>query len=226
MLENIDEELVRCRPCGYVMKKSELGTGVCPACGLPHTVFEPYREKVSAKRLFILALDIHPIAIHLSQTFVAMIPGLMIFHLIFPHFFPEVLHPVITFSVFVFPLTLILSFLSGLLDGLTRFKTLHTPLLKSKIIYGVIIFVLSVLMLVHTILRPLDYGTIMILLGLASLGCAVRLGLMGKELINVILPGTYQKRKKKITAKTPVKPVATLQVKDMKNAETTEASAE
>ena len=82
MLENIDEELVRCRPCGYVMKKSELGTGVCPACGLPHTVFEPYREKVSAKRLFLLGLDIHPIAIHLSQTFVAMIPGLMIFHLV------------------------------------------------------------------------------------------------------------------------------------------------
>ena len=24
MLENIDEELVRCRPCGFVMKKSEL----------------------------------------------------------------------------------------------------------------------------------------------------------------------------------------------------------
>ena len=65
MLENIDEELVRCRPCGYVMKKSELGTGVCPACGLPHTVFEPYREKVSAKRLFLLGLDIHPIAITL-----------------------------------------------------------------------------------------------------------------------------------------------------------------
>ena len=59
MLENIDEELVRCRPCGYVMKKSELDKiGVCPACGLPHNVFEPYREKVSPKRLFILSLDI------------------------------------------------------------------------------------------------------------------------------------------------------------------------
>ena len=203
MLENIDEELVRCRPCGYVMKKSELGTGVCPACGLPHTVFEPYREKVSAKRLFLLGLDIHPIAIHLSQTFVAMIPGLMIFHLIFPNFFPEIIHPVISFSVFVFPLTLLLSFASGLLDGLTRFKTLETPLLKSKIIYSLIIVVLSGL--VAILFKPETYNFWIVLLSLGALVCAVKLGLLGKKLINVILPGTYQRRKKKVTGKTATK---------------------
>jgi hypothetical protein len=203
MLENIDEELVRCRPCGYVMKKSELGTGVCPACGLPHTVFEPYREKVSAKRLFLLGLDIHPIAIHLSQTFVAMIPGLMIFHLIFPNFFPEIIHPVISFSVFVFPLTLLLSFASGLLDGMTRFKTLETPLLKSKIIYSLIIVVLSGL--VAILFKPETYNFWIVLLSLGALVCAVKLGLLGKKLINVILPGTYQRRKKKVTGKTVAK---------------------
>ena len=203
MLENIDEELVRCRPCGYVMKKSELGTGVCPACGLPHTVFEPYREKVSAKRLFLLGLDIHPIAIHLSQTFVAMIPGLMIFHLIFPNFFPEIIHPVISFSVFVFPLTLLLSFASGLLDGLTRFKTLETPLLKSKIIYSLIIVVLAGL--VTILFKPETYNFWIVLLSLGALVCAVKLGLLGKKLINVILPGTYQRRKKKVTGKTVAK---------------------
>ena len=203
MLENIDEELVRCRPCGYVMKKSELGTGVCPACGLPHTVFEPYREKVSAKRLFPLGLDIHPIAIHLSQTFVAMIPGLMIFHLIFPNFFPEIIHPVISFSVFVFPLTLLLSFASGLLDGMTRFKTLETPLLKSKIIYSLIIVVLSGL--VAILFKPETYNFWIVLLSLGALVCAVKLGLLGKKLINVILPGTYQRRKKKVTGKTAAK---------------------
>ena len=203
MLENIDEELVRCRPCGYVMKKSELGTGVCPACGLPHTVFEPYREKVSAKRLFLLGLDIHPIAIHLSQTFVAMIPGLMTFHLIFPNFFPEIIHPVISFSVFVFPLTLLLSFASGLLDGMTRFKTLETPLLKSKIIYSLIIVVLSGL--VAILFKPETYNFWIVLLSLGALVCAVKLGLLGKKLINVILPGTYQRRKKKVTGKTAAK---------------------
>ncbi|HPT42469.1 MAG TPA: hypothetical protein PLH52_01350 [Paludibacteraceae bacterium] len=217
MLENIDEELVRCRPCGYVMKKSELGTGVCPACGLPHTVFEPYREKVSPKRLFILGLDIHPIAIHLSQTFVSMIPGLMIFHLIFPNFFPEILHPVISFSVFVFPLTLLLSFASGLLDGLTRFKTLETPLLKSKIIFSLLIVLLSGAIVI--LFKPETYNFWIVLLSLAALGCAVKLGLMGKKLINVILPGTYQRRKKKVTAKAPVKTTAKLKTEDTPAAE-------
>ncbi len=199
MFENIDEELVRCRPCGYVMKKSELDkVGVCPACGLPHNVFEPYREKVSPKRLFLLDLDIHPIAIHLSQTFVAVIPGIMILHLLFPAFFPEVLSAVIDFSIVVFPLTLILSFASGILDGLTRFKTLETPLLKGKIYYGIAVFVVSVLMLLSLIFLPTKYSYIDIVLSIIALYCAVKLGMMGKKLINVILPGTYQKRKKKV----------------------------
>ena len=199
MLEEIDEELVRCRPCGYVMKKSELDKiGVCPACGLPHTVFEPYREKVSPKRLFLLDLDIHPIAIHLSQTFVAMIPFLMLFHVIFPNVLPELIPDVVTFSVFVYPLTLILSFISGIIDGMTRFKTLDTPLLKHKIYYSIVILILAFSILILSLYTPDSYSVLEIVLGFASLFCAVKLGMMGKKLINVILPGTYQRRKKKV----------------------------
>jgi len=200
----IDEELVRCRPCGYVMKESELGD-VCPACGLPRNVFEPYRERVSAKRLFILALDIHPIAIHLSQTFVALIPLLSIFHLIFPDFYPEIGHPVITFSIFMLPLSLILSFFSGLLDGITRFKTLRTPLLKSKIIYSSMILVLGFSMWASVLTEQSQWVTL--LLSFGALACAVKLGLLGKHLIDVILPGTYVRRKKK-PAKYAPKPKA------------------
>lgn len=207
MLERKEDELVRCRPCGYVMKKSELDkVGVCPACGLPHTVFEPYREKVSSKRLFILDLDIHPIAIHLSQTFVAMIPGLMIIHLLFPAFLPEMLPQVIDFSIWVFPLTLIAAFASGILDGLTRFKTLETPLLKSKIYYGVAIFVLSILQVLGHVFIETKYSFIELILSLVSLYFAVKLGIMGKKLLNVILPGTYQRRKKKNAATPPKTP--------------------
>ncbi len=202
MSEELNDELVRCRPCGYVMKKSELDkVGVCPACGLPHTVFEPYREKVSSKRLFILSLDIHPIVIHLSQTFVAMIPVLMAVHLMFPNFIPEILSPVIDFSIVVFPLTLIGAFISGIVDGMTRFKTLDTPLLKSKIIYSSIILILSILMLLSLIFLPEKYTWIDLILSFAALYCAVKLGMMGKKLLDVILPGTYQKRKKKVVEK-------------------------
>jgi hypothetical protein len=195
----IDEELVRCRPCGYVMKASDLGD-VCPACGLPRNVFEPYRERVSPNRLFILALDIHPIAIHLSQTFVALTPLLIIFHLLFPDFNEIIVHSVINFSIFALPFSLILSFISGLIDGITRFKTLRTPLLRSKIIFSSAILILAFIQLL--IFTPGIYTWITILLSIAALGCAVKLGLVGKHLIDVILPGTYVPRKKKKTNKT------------------------
>lgn len=196
----IDEELVRCRPCGYVMKESDLGD-VCPACGLPRSVFEPYRERVSSNRLFILALDIHPIAIHLSQTFVALTPLLIFFHLIFPHFQEVMVSSVIYFSVIALPLSLVLSFISGIVDGITRFKTLRTPLLKSKMIYGVAILVFSFTQLI--IFTPDTYTWITIVLSLVSLASAVKLGLLGKHLIDVILPGTYVRRKKKPTKYAP-----------------------
>jgi hypothetical protein len=198
----IDEELVRCRPCGYVMKLSELNGGVCPACGLPHNVFEPYRERVSANRLFILSLDIHPIAIHLSQTFVALTPMLMIFHFLFPEFKPVIVHSVVDFSVFVLPLSLIVSTISGIVDGMVRFKTLKTPLLKSKIIYSIVIMILAFAQ--WFTYKPATPDMITFVLSLASLGCAVKLGLMGKKLLDVILPGTYVvRKKKKPVTKTP-----------------------
>ena len=200
----IDEELVRCRPCGYVMKASDLGEGVCPACGLPHTVFEPYRERVSANRLFILGLDIHPIAIHLSQTFVALAPLLMLFHLVFPDFQETVVHSVITFSIWALPLSLIASFVSGILDGITRFKTLRTPMLKSKIIFSILIMITAFTQLI--LFKPEEYTWITIILSLISLGFAVKLGLLGKHLLDVILPGTYVRRKKKPTKYAPKAP--------------------
>lgn len=190
----IDEELVRCRPCGYVMKESELGD-LCPACGLPRNVFEPYRERVSANRLFILALDIHPIAIHLSQTFVALAPVLILFHFLFPTFQEVIVHSVINFSIFALPLSLVVSFVSGIIDGITRFKTLQTPMLKEKIIYSFIILFLSTLQFI--LFEANTYTWVTILISLLLLACAVKLGLLGKRLLDVILPGTYVVRKKK-----------------------------
>jgi len=218
----IDEELVRCRPCGYVMKASDLGD-VCPACGLPRNVFEPYRERVSSNRLLILSLDIHPIAIHLSQTFVALTPLLIAFHYIFPNFEETIVHSVITFSVWALPISLVLSFISGVVDGITRFKTLRTPLLKSKIIYSIFILIFSFVQLI--IFTPESYTWIIMLLSLASLGCAVKLGLLGKHLIDVILPGTYVRRKKKSTKYAP-KGKTEVAEKPVKTARTDKAETE
>jgi uncharacterized paraquat-inducible protein A len=186
------KELVRCRPCGYVMEADKLGD-VCPACGLPRKVFEPYRERVSRNRLILLNFDLHPIVIHLSQALVIAIPLLTIIKNLFSSFQPEILKNVLLFSVFVFPITLILAIITGIIDGLTRFKTLSTPLLRVKIIFSLIILSLSVAL--FFVAPSEDYHILTIVLSLLCLGSGIQLGLWGKKLINVILPGTYPQKK-------------------------------
>jgi hypothetical protein len=191
------KELVRCRPCGFVMDADKLGD-VCPACGMPRKVFEPYRERVSRNRLKLLNFDLHPIAIHLSQALVIAIPVLVIVTCFFKQFQPEILKNVLTFSVFVFPFTLILAIITGIIDGLTRFKTLATPILRVKIIFSIIILILSVAL--FFVAPKENLIALTIILSILSLGAGFQLGLWGKKLINVILPGSYPQKK---STKTP-----------------------
>lgn len=188
------KELVRCRPCGYVMEKDKLGD-VCPACGLPHKVFEPYREKVSLNRLMVLNLDLHPIAIHLSQSFMALIPLLLLNQLLFPNFYYEESAVVIKFCIALLPLSILLAFVTGIIDGVTRFKSLKPPLLRNKLIFGVLIIGVSVaLFFMNNIEGEKAWFLLISLVGLAF---AVILGLIGKRLLTVILPGKYIFRKTK-----------------------------
>jgi Rubrerythrin, rubredoxin-like domain len=186
------KEYVRCRPCGFVMEAHKLGD-VCPACGLPRKVFEPYRERVSRNRLLILNLDLHPIVIHLSQALVIAIPLLIIITKLLPDFQPDILKSVLVFSVFVFPLTLIFAIITGIIDGLTRFKTLNPPLLRVKILFSLIILALSVA--IFFVAPNENLYVVTLILSLLSLATGVQLGLWGKKLINVILPGTYPMKK-------------------------------
>lgn len=186
------KELVRCRPCGFVIEADKLGD-VCPACGMPRKVFEPYRERVSRNRLKLLNFDLHPIAIHFSQALVMAIPVLAIITNLFKQFQPDILKEVLIFSVFIFPFTLILAIITGIIDGLTRFKTLATPILRVKIIFSLIILSLSVAMLFVAPVGNLYILTIV--LSILSFGAGFQLGLWGKKLINVILPGTYPQKR-------------------------------
>jgi hypothetical protein len=94
------------------MEKNKLN-GVCPACGLPDKVFEDYREKVSPNRLFILNLDLHPIAIHISQCFIALIPLLLGILWLFPDFHTDQLNVVVNFLITLLPFALVLAFITG-----------------------------------------------------------------------------------------------------------------
>ena len=185
------------------MEAGKLGD-VCPACGLPRKVFEPYRERVSINRLRLLNLDLHPIVIHLSQAMVIAIPALAILIHIFPGIYPEILKNVFVFSVVVFPFTLALAIITGVIDGLTRFKTLRTPLLRVKIIFSLIILTLSVIL--FFVGRNENNYILTLLLSFLCLGAGFQLGLWGKKLINVILPGTYPQKKGGKSAKPETEP--------------------
>lgn len=193
------KELVRCKACGYVMQADKL-KDVCPACGMSAKVFEPYRERVALNRLFVLSLDLHPIAIHLSQTFVILIPILIIFTNLFPAVNYLLFSNVLLFAVYAFPVTLISALLTGILDGLFRFKSLKPPFLQLKIIYSSSIIVLATVM--FFVEKAGNNGVLALLLSLGSLFFAFRLGLLGKKLLNVILPGSYPVKKPKIAPKT------------------------
>lgn len=203
-------ELVRCRPCGYVMDADKLGD-VCPACGLPRKVFEPYREKVSQNRLLILNLDLHPIAIHFSQTFVGAIPLLFLIMALFPAFFADELQIVNMVMIITLPVFMIVALLSGMIDGYTRFKTFNTPMLIKKLVLSGIITILSGVASVLVILNGLnvDNQLVILLLILGCLACGVKLGLMGKNLLNVILPGKifffWEAKAKELKAKKKAK---------------------
>jgi len=171
------------------MREDKLGD-VCPACGLPRKVFEPFRETISPNRKKILALDLHPIAIHLSQTFAALIALLIVITELFPDLFYDTLVAVTNFSIVMLPFAVIGALITGAIDGLTRFKSLRPPLLRIKIIAGLVMLSLSSLMAVIT--SPGEYTFLTFVLAYLSLACAVLLGLWGKKLITVILPGSYK----------------------------------
>ena len=81
-------QLLRCKPCGYIIKEQDLGQ-VCPACGMPKSAFEPYKENISPKRKFILGLDLHPIAVHFPQAFATILPLILIFNILFTSYYAK-----------------------------------------------------------------------------------------------------------------------------------------
>lgn len=187
------KELIRCRACGFIIESDKLGD-VCPACGMSKKVFEPYRERVSLNRLFILNFDLHPISIHLSQALVILIPFLTIFLNLFNTFHPGLVKHVLIFSTIVFPFTLVIAIITGVIDGLARFKTLNTPLLLRKILAGSVILILSVIL--YFVASWEHFGIFTIGISFVCQATGIQLGLWGKKLINVILPGSYTLKKK------------------------------
>ena len=182
---------VKCKACGFVMEARKLGE-VCPACGVPSKMFEPYVDRVSEQRKRILERHIHPVIVHAPQAFAFF---LLFFAVIAPFMSgPLRSELVITIGILAFclPFTLVGAFLSGMLDGKTRFCRYTTPILMRKIVIASLFFVLSLLLLVFIQARPLQgagMDVAIILLSAGCLACSMFLGLLGASLMEAKFPG-------------------------------------
>jgi peptidoglycan/LPS O-acetylase OafA/YrhL len=184
-------ELMRCRSCGYVTEAGRVGD-VCPACGVPRKMMDPWKDPVSEKRRLFLWLDVHPIVDHFSVAFVASAFVLSLVALILPAFHPDTLTDIFRGFVGVLPLAIVASFVTGIFDARVRFRRSNTPVLSRKKLYGLTLFVCSLAAAAIAFLvgpyapwaRPVD--AIVLSVGVV---CAVRLGRLGQGLLQAIFPG-------------------------------------
>jgi O-antigen/teichoic acid export membrane protein len=183
--------LIRCKACGYVTKEGNI-KDACPACGVPAKMFEPYTDPLSEKRRRIIDLHSHPIIVHFPQAFALTLFFLAVLFFIAPSQIKDDLCYTMKVLSFFLPFFVVLSFLTGLLDGKTRFRKVTTPFLKKKIIIGLIFFITSIALaaLAFTKQFPstpmLEYFT---LLTIIAAGCTVSLGFIGGRLAEAKFPG-------------------------------------
>jgi len=182
--------LVKCKPCGYITDESKLGD-VCPACGVSSKLFEPYKDKVSAKRRKLIDLDLHPIAVHFPQTIAVFIFQLIIVNMMFPSFKGYEITLLIQFLSILLPFAVFGAWISGIIDGKIRFKKLKTPALVKKIILGTSMLITSILVPIFALNYEFTISTkILILISSGvSLGIAIQLAVIGKKLMYAEMPG-------------------------------------
>ncbi len=184
-------KLIRCKACGYITEEGKI-KDVCPACGVPAKMFEPYTDPLSEKRRRILDLHIHPIIVHFPQAFAFTLFALAILFFVAPPPIQNAFYYTMQVISFFLPLVVVLSFLTGLFDGKTRFRKVTTPFLKKKIIIGLIFFITSIALVVVAFTQQLSAISVMALftfLTIMAVGCTVSLGLIGGKLADAKFPG-------------------------------------
>ena len=183
--------LIRCKACGYVTKEGKV-KDICPACGVPSKMFEPYTDPVSKKRRLILGLHIHPIIVHFPQAFAITLFLLAASSYFAPPAIKEALFNSIQVISFLLPFFVVLSILTGLFDGKIRFRKVTTPFLKKKIIIGLIFLIISIALAFVAFPGGLPASPIreyFTLLTVIAVFCGAGLGLLGGHLMEAKFPG-------------------------------------
>lgn len=183
--------LMRCKACGFVTKQGKI-QDVCPACGVPAKMFEPYKHPVSEKRRRLLDLHTHPVMVHFPQAFALTLTLLSFFTFFVPQPLLENLFSTIKVLSILLPLFLVMAVATGLMDGKLRFRKFTTPLLKKKILLSLIFFFAALAMAVLALsegLPAFPISVIYLLLALMASLCGALLGLIGGKLLDAKFPG-------------------------------------
>ena len=183
--------LMRCKACGFITDQKKI-KDVCPACGVPARMFEPYTDPLSLQRRRILDLHTHPVLVHFPQAFALTLFLLSLALFIAPAVFQEMLSSTITVLSVMLPFFVLAAIVTGLLDGKIRFRKVTTPLLKKKIILSIIFFISSLAMVALVLSgQPFKFSTHIMytLLTMVIALCGALLGLIGGELYDSKFPG-------------------------------------
>lgn len=183
------ENLIRCRVCGYIMKESRK-SALCPACGVKRSAFEPYHETVSAGRRMVLNQHVHGITVNFPQALITLFFLSLMTGWFFSRF-QEDLSIIVRYIGALLPLAVIGGIATGIVDGRTRFKRFITPIIRIKIITGILSLCVSIAIFILS--RGFVFsseGTIVLVgLSLCGMACGVVLGKLGASLVCTKVPG-------------------------------------
>ncbi len=183
------KEYLKCKACGFIMDKDG-APEICPACGVSKKVFEDYKYNISPRRKLIMDLDIHPIMLHLPQAITALIPTFGFFSLLTDASWGIKFLYSVELITYLLPLTVLVTILSGMIDGKNRFKKLGTPALKKKIILGTILLIITSIMPYLVFSMGIKDALFPIIgLSLIAIANEALLSKIGIKLITAYLPG-------------------------------------
>lgn len=185
------KKLMICGVCGYIINQEYKGD-VCPACGAAKTAFQPYVDRMSPQRRKILDLHMHNMLVHFPQAFSL----LMLFLIVVSLFLKDSskFDFMTTFKIlsFFLPLSVLVSIISGVIDGKNRFKRITTPILKKKIAVATLFFIFSIGVVLLVNVSHLAPGLLLklliVLTGICAL-CSLFLGYNGGRLSGKEVPG-------------------------------------
>jgi len=191
MENKINNNLLVCKACGYKTKSKNL-RNVCPACGVDKKFFIPFTDNISHIRRSILELHMHPIAVHFSVAMSVFLFLTILVSLFTGGKFSAFLQSASAVISITLPFFIIAGLVSGIIDGVARFKKVKRPMLLNKIYLSAGFLIIAIVILAIIQIYGFDYlyiNIILLILCFLSAICATLLGKLGGQLTDAILPG-------------------------------------